>query len=125
MTDEQSPQERLEQLGIARTEENLFRYSAIGDALVVDLLLKSGIRVSAKNAEGRSALFLASVNGQIDIARRLIEQGSDPIDVVAAAYNLNATTKDVWDKLSSLASLATILFERSDSYRWRLVYLLL
>ncbi len=65
--DQQSPQEQLEKLGIACTEDNLFRYVAIGDALVVDLLLKSGIRVSAKNAEGRSALFLASVNGTMPV----------------------------------------------------------
>ena len=124
MTEEQqSPQEHLEKLGIACTEDNLFRYVAVGDVLVVDLLLKSGIRASAKNAEGRTALFLASINGQVDIARRLIEQGADPIDV-------SYSPQPGYEKEGRLGQAVRTCFsgyhpfKHSDSDRWRMVHIL-
>lgn len=105
----QSARRRLEELGIAYTEEAFLRYVALGDGPIVDLFLESGIRASAKNAEGKSALLIASAEGHTEIARKLIAGGADASELVDAVHKELARKKDVWDKLSALSAVATIL----------------
>jgi Ankyrin repeat len=100
--------QRLEQMGIPYSEETFLEYVARGDASVVALFLEAGIRPSAKTPDGDSALTIAAVAGHAQIAQKLIAAGADPADLVVAVHN-KASKKDVWDKLSALSAVATIL----------------
>jgi len=103
------PRRRLEEMGIAYSEKKFLQYVAGGDVPVVDLFLESGIRVTARTADGKSALFLATIEGHTEIAKQLLHRGADPLEAVHAVHRIASKKKDVWDKLSALASVATIL----------------
>lgn len=45
---------------------------------IADLLLRKGINVNARSANGMTALFLAAVNGRADVVEVLLKKGSDP-----------------------------------------------
>ena len=49
-----------------------------GHVASVRALLEAGARVDAKTADGHSALLVALINGQFDVAMALIQHGADP-----------------------------------------------
>jgi hypothetical protein len=100
--------QQLERMGIPFSEESFLQYVARGDDAVVDLFIQAGIRVSAKNADGETALLGAVRHGKLEIAKKLISAGADTSQLLQVAYS-NATRKDVWDKLAALTAVATIL----------------
>ena len=51
--------------------------SSRGHYNIVDLLLRRGARISAKDENGNTALILATQRGLIDVVKLLIENGSD------------------------------------------------
>jgi hypothetical protein len=106
---EQSARQRLEELGIGYSEEAFLRYVALGDGPIVELFLESGIRVSAKDAEGKSALLIACAEGHSEIAGKLIARGADSSELVDTVHRRLARRKDLWDKLAALSAVSTIL----------------
>jgi hypothetical protein len=101
-------QARLRGLGIPFSEGSFFDYIAAGDAEVVNLMLSAGIRLGAKNNRGVSAVTVAAEAGHTSIVKTLLDRGASLEDLVNANKD-RARRKDVWDKLSSVAPVATIL----------------
>jgi ankyrin repeat protein len=104
-----SAAQRLEQLGIPYSEEAFLRYIALGDNEVVSLFLQAGIRISAKNEDGDGALLIATANGHTEVAKKLIAAGADVSEFLEKTHQKLTRKKDLWDKLSALSAVATIL----------------
>jgi thiosulfate/3-mercaptopyruvate sulfurtransferase len=62
---------------VANATTPLIKASHIGDRDIVDLLIKAGAQVNARNADGNNALWLACVGGHLDIIGMLVAAGID------------------------------------------------
>jgi ankyrin repeat protein len=98
----------LEDLGIAFSEESFLKAVSRGDLDVVKLFLAAGIRPTARDENGKTALVLASEKDHADVVRALIEAGADPTPLVEVIHGKAENRKDIWDKLTALSSLATV-----------------
>jgi S1-C subfamily serine protease len=101
---------KLDEMGIPYTEASFLQYVALGDSSVVTLFLDAGMRPAARTPDGKTALFLASTDNHKEVAKILLARGADPLEALDAVHRIAAgKKKDVWDKLSALASVATIV----------------
>ena len=108
-TPQKSARQQLEATGISFNEESFFNYVSNGDNEIVKLFLDGGIRPSARNLDGETALVVASKKGHRQTARILIDAGADLGELVDLFHDKGGEKrKDVWDKLSALSSLATV-----------------
>jgi hypothetical protein len=99
--------ERLQDLGVPFSEDSFFDHLDTGDTEIVTLLLSAGIRATARNKEDVSAVVVASKAGRTEVVRMLLERGALLEDVVKAIHS-RSKERDVWEKLSSVAPVATI-----------------
>jgi Ankyrin repeats (many copies) len=106
-TEPLKPEEELRRLGVEYNERAFLKYSSLGDVAVVRLFVAAGIRVSAKNRRGQTAVVLASKNGHTDVVRMLIGAGADVDGLVETIRSRPG--KDRWDKLAALSSIATVV----------------
>jgi len=102
------PREHLNSLGIPFTEVAFLDYVKRGDSEIVDLMLAAGIRPVASDADGQTAITIATAAGHVGIVRKLLEHGAPLEDIVKTA-NLKPKRKDIWEKLSSVSSVATVI----------------
>jgi hypothetical protein len=100
--------ERLAELGIPYSEPAFLDYVKRGDIEAVSLMLDAGIRACAVDSEGRSAVTLAALAGYHEIVRKLLDGGARFDDVVNAIHR-KSKKKDIWEKLSSVSSVATVV----------------
>jgi len=110
-TNRTTAKQQLEAKGISFNEELFLKYVSNGDTDIVKSFLDAGIRPSAKNQEGETALVVASKKGHRQIARMLIDAGADLEDLVDSYHDQaekKEKKKDIWDKLSALSSIATV-----------------
>lgn len=107
-TNQMTAKQQLEAKGIPLNEESFLKYVSNGDTDIVRLFLDAGIRPSAKNQEGVTALVIASRNGHRQIAQMLIDAGADLGELVNSFHDKAEKKKDIWDKLSALSSMATV-----------------
>lgn len=80
---------KLKDLGIEYTPESFVERVGQGDAFAVDLFLKAGMDVNAKDKDGNPALMAAAAKGQRETVKALIEEGAD----------VNAKSKYGWTAL--------------------------
>uniref|UniRef100_A0A183BQX3 ANK_REP_REGION domain-containing protein n=1 Tax=Globodera pallida TaxID=36090 RepID=A0A183BQX3_GLOPA len=52
--------------------------SRVGDELILRNLILAGAEVNMRNANGQSAVAIATMHGHVDICRALLENGADP-----------------------------------------------
>jgi hypothetical protein len=100
-------QNRLRELGIPFSENALFDHIKSGDSEIVDLLISAGIRATARNRDGVSAIAVACATGNTATVQALLDRGAALGDVVRS-IQVRSKEKDFWDKLSSVAPVATI-----------------
>jgi len=108
MVDNEASRKRLEQLGIAFTEDTFLSHVRNGNTEVVSLFLEAGMSADTKDRNGAPALILAYRQGQIQIAHRLVESVAK-LEQLFEELDRAKPTKDRWDKLSALSPFATIL----------------
>ena len=68
---------RINQAPIHTADQNLFVSASAGKVDEIAALLSRGASVSARDASGRTAFFLAAINHRFEAASRLLEAGSD------------------------------------------------
>jgi hypothetical protein len=100
--------QQLEKSGIPFTEEYFLRSVTNGDTSIVRIFLLGGIRPTAKNSEGESALTIASEKGYVPIIALLLKSGADLNDFVRMAKKSSEKSKDFWDKASAFSTLGTV-----------------
>jgi hypothetical protein len=96
--------EQLANLGIAFSEQSFLDQVGSG----VSLLLRAGVRATARNSQGTSAIVLASRSGRADMVKLLLDHGARLEDLVEAT-NSKLKEKDIWERLASVAPVATII----------------
>lgn len=100
--------QQLEAKGISFNEESFLKYVLSGDIDIVKLFLDAGIRPSARNQDGETALVIASKKGHRQTAKMLIDAGADLGELVDSFHDKSEKRKDIWDKLSALSSIAMV-----------------
>ena len=76
--DEAGAREQLKKEGLAFTPEAFLQKVAEGDVEHVKLFLEAGIDPAARNALGRTALWVATERRQIEVVKALLEGGVKP-----------------------------------------------
>ena len=76
--DQAGARKKLAQDGIALTPEAFLQKVAEGDAAHVTLFLEAGIDPSARNASGRTALWVATERRQLEALKTLLAGGVKP-----------------------------------------------
>lgn len=67
----------IEQKGITYSRKSFLNRIEEGNKEIIELFIKAGIDVNAKDERGASALILASYAGNLELAKLLIEEGAD------------------------------------------------
>jgi len=71
--DSRKARAKLEEQGIAATDESLFQYAREGEVEKVALLLKAGCSPNAEEKySGRTALMCAAENGHLEVTKVLL-----------------------------------------------------
>ena len=68
----------IEKKGTVYSEETFLREVKTGNREEVDMFIRAGINVNAKDRDGSTALMIAAERGDSEMARLLIENGADP-----------------------------------------------
>jgi uncharacterized protein len=76
--DEAGAREQLKKEGLAFTPEAFLQKVAAGDVEHVKLFLEAGIDLAARNASGRTALWVATERRQLEVVKALLEGGVKP-----------------------------------------------
>ncbi len=61
-----------------REEDSIFEFARSGDLDSLRQLELTAERINARNTKGYSALMLAAYNGNVEVARFLLDRGADP-----------------------------------------------
>lgn len=76
--DQAEAREQLKKEGLAFTPEAFLQEVSEGDVEHVKLFLEAGIDPSARNASGRTALWVATERRQLEVVKALLEGGVKP-----------------------------------------------
>ena len=76
--DEAGAREQLKKEGLAFTPEAFLQEVAEGDVEHVKLFLEAGIDPAARNASGRTALWVATERRQLEVVKALLQGGVKP-----------------------------------------------
>ena len=79
---------KLTELNIAFNRETFIEKIKAGDIVAVRLFLKAGVSPNGKDKHGRTALMLASINGNQMVAEVLLRNGAD-INITESGKNYN------------------------------------
>jgi len=95
--------------GIPFNEQRALDYVRKGDTSTVELMLAAGLNPNFSDGEGVPALVLAARRRHQNICRILIAYGADPGALVDALPAFSKSTKDVWERLTSLGGVLTFV----------------
>ncbi|WP_411129061.1 ankyrin repeat domain-containing protein [Streptomyces sp. x-19] len=73
-----------------KLSRHLFVAILMGDTARVKMVLRAGIDPNKPDSEGTTPLYLASVTGEADIARRLLKAGASP-DTESSGFGSEGT----------------------------------
>ena len=93
----------LEARGIEFRDENFLRYAASGDTEILKLFLDAGIEIESKNAQGKTALQLATEQNQWEAAALLLEHGAESL-LALKALRRKSWGREVFDTLRDVVS---------------------
>ncbi len=73
----ESYKKEIELKGITYSEKSFLNEIIVGNTEIIELFIKAGIDINAKNENGDTALMIALLRDNLEIARMLTEQGAD------------------------------------------------
>ena len=76
--DKESYKSEIERKGTVYSEEAFLHEVKTGNRGEVEVFIRAGININAKDKDGSTPLLIASEKGDIEIARLLLENGADP-----------------------------------------------